>query len=509
MAALARGARETREPIRFGTRQGRWVLGAMVLGSGMAMLDSTVVNVALRPIGEELGADLAGLQWILNSYLLTLASLILLGGSLGDRYGRRRVFIVGVVWFSLASLLCGIAPTVPALIAARALQGIGGALLTPGSLAILQASFHPDDRARAIGAWSGLGGLATAVGPFLGGYLVDQVSWRWIFLINLPLAIAVILIAVRHVPESADPTLAPGLDVAGALAGALGLGGLTYALIEGPARGATAPEILVTGVGGIIALVAFVVIERRSRHPMLPLDIFASRQFASANLVTFAVYAALGAVFFLLVVNLQTVLGYSALQAGTASLPVTVLMLAFSSRAGALAARIGPRLPMTAGPLVAAVGLTLMTRIVEGAGYVGAVLPAITVFGAGLALTVAPLTATVLAAAPAEHAGSASGVNNAVARVAGLLAVAVLPVVAGLSGDDYADPAAFSSGFRVAILVCAGLCALGGAIAWATIRNDVLSRGDDGDPIPPHPHTEDVCCGAGAPPMRPAGATRT
>ena len=494
------------EPVRFGTPQGRWVLTAMVMGSGIAMLDATVVNVALRPIGAELGADLAGLQWILNGYLLTLASLILLGGSLGDRYGRRRVFVVGVVWFALASLLCGIAPNVPTLIAARALQGVGGALLTPGSLAILQASFHPDDRARAIGAWSGLGGLATAIGPFLGGYLVDQVDWRWIFLINLPVAVLVVLSAVRHVPESSDPTLAPGLDVAGALCGALGLGGVTYALIEGPARGATSPEILITAIGGAAALVGFVVTERRSPHPMLPLDVFASRQFTSANLVTFAVYAALGAVFFLLVVNLQTVLGYSALQAGTASLPVTVIMLLFSSRAGQLAARIGPRVPMTAGPLVAAAGLVLMTRIVEGATYVGAVLPAIAVFGAGLALTVAPLTATVLAAAPAEHAGSASGVNNAVARVAGLLAVAVLPAVAGLSGDDYADPAAFSSGFRVAILVSAALCAAGGAIAWTTIRNDVLQRDDGGDPIPPHPHTEDVCCGAGAPPLRPAGS---
>ena len=362
------------EEVAFDSPAGRWVLTVAVLGSGLAFLDGTVVNVALPDIGRDLGASTSDLQWILNGYLLTLASLILLGGSLGDRLGRRRIFVVGVGLFTAASLLCAIAPNAEMLIVARLIQGIGGALLTPGSLAMIEASFRPGDRARAIGAWSGLGGVAAALGPLLGGYLVDAVSWRAIFLINLPLGIFVMAMAPRHVPETRDPTATGRLDVLGATLVGLGLAGTTYALIEAP--NGVGPLILVAGIGGVAALVAFLLVERRSANPMMPLDIFASRQFSAANLVTFVVYAALGGVFFLLVAFLQISLGYSPIEAGAASLPMTALMLLFSARSGALAQRIGARIPLTVGPLVIAVGLLLMTRIDPGDSYVTSVLPA-------------------------------------------------------------------------------------------------------------------------------------
>lgn len=378
-------------------RSGRWLLFASVLGSGLAGIDATVVNVALPALGDDLGASFAGLQWTLNGYTLTLAAFILLGGSLGDRHGRRRVFTIGVVWFALASALCAVAPTVEVLIAPRALQGVGGALLTPGSLAMISASFVAGDRARAIGAWSGLSGVASAIGPFIGGYLVGGPGWRWIFLINLPLAAVVVLVARRHVPETLDPDAVPHLDLAGAVLGAVGLGGVTYALIG--AGGGWSPAVMVSGVLGAVSMTGFVINEHRSPHPMLPPKIFANRQFAAANLVTFAVYAALGAVFFLLVVNLQVVSGFSPLLAGIALLPITVIMLLLSERSGALATRIGPRLQMTAGPLVAAVGALMFLRIGADASYLTDVVPAVVVFGLGLASMVAPLTTTVLAAA--------------------------------------------------------------------------------------------------------------
>ncbi|MDQ2747993.1 MAG: DHA2 family efflux MFS transporter permease subunit [Actinomycetota bacterium] len=455
--------------VRLNESPGRWVLVAAVLGSGLAGIDATVVNVALPALGRDLHAGFSGLQWTINSYTLTLAALILLGGSLGDRFGRRRVFVVGVVWFALASALCALAPTIGMLIAARALQGVGGALLMPGSLAMISASFVPGDRAKAIGAWSGLGGVASAVGPFLGGWLVAGPGWRWIFLINLPLAVAVVVIARRHVPESLDPDAAPRLDALGAVLGAVGLGGLTYALIA--AGDGWSLRVIASGVVGLVALVAFVRTEHRSEHPMVPPKIFANRQFTAANIVTFAVYAALSGMIFFLVVALQVVGGFTPLLAGTALLPVTVIMLVLSARSGALSGRIGPRLPMTLGPLVAAAGVLLLLRVGRAASYVVDVLPAVIVFGLGLALMVAPLTATVLAAAETRYAGVASGVNNAVARAAGLLAVAVLPVVAGISGDDYEHPSAFVHGFRIAMLICAGLLIVGGLIAGALIRN--------------------------------------
>jgi EmrB/QacA subfamily drug resistance transporter len=447
----------------MGTPAGRWVLLATIAGSGMAMLDATVVNIALPSIGREFRADFRTLQWIINSYTLTLAALILLAGALGDHFGRRRVFIVGVVWFALASLLCGLAPTAEVLVVARALQGIGGALLTPGSLAIISSSFVAADRARAVGAWSGLGGVATAIGPFLGGYLVG-LNWRLVFLVNLPVAACIVVISLRHVPDSFDEQSPPGLDVIGAVLTAVGLAGVTYALTSlGGGAGGIA-EVL-AGVGGLAALVAFVQVERRSPHPLVPLGLFADRQFSVANAVTLLVYAGLGVFFFLLVLHLQIVAGFSPLVAGTALLPVTALMLLLSARAGALAQRIGPRLPMAVGPLLAATGFLLTLRIGRGASYVGDVLPAVVVLGLGLSLTVAPLTATVLGSADPRYAGTASGVNNAVARAGGLLAVAVIPVAAGLGDTDYTDPTSFEASFHAAMLISAGLLALGSLLA--------------------------------------------
>src|SRR4051794_35446131 len=334
--------------VRLASPQGKWILLTTVLGSSMALLDSTVVNVALPAIGRDLDADLAALQWTVNAYMLTLAGLILLGGTLGDRYGRRKVFVVGVVWFAAASLLCGLAPNAGVLVAARALQGVGGALLTPGSLALIQASFHLDDRGRAVGLWSGFGGIGAAVGPFVGGWLVDGPGWRWVFLLNVPLALICAPIAVRHVPESADGRSHGRFDVLGAALCALSLALVTYALIEAH-HGSFV--VALTATAGVAAGVAFVYVEKHRPDPMLPLDIFASRQFTAVNLVTLCVYAAFGGFFFLPALQLQVVAGYSPLAAGTALLPTTALMLLFSARSGALADRIGPRVPLTVGPL--------------------------------------------------------------------------------------------------------------------------------------------------------------
>jgi EmrB/QacA subfamily drug resistance transporter len=456
--------------VRLGTATGRAVVAAAVLGSGMTMLDATVVNVALATIGDDLDATLAELQWISNGYLLSLASLILLGGALGDRYGRRRIFVIGTVWFALASLLCGLAPNPEVLIAARVLQGVGAALLTPGSLSMIQGAFVRDDRAKAIGAWVGLGGIAAAIGPFVGGALVDYASWRWIFLINLPLAVVTVVLAQRTVPESLDPNAPRRMDFTGALLAATALGGLTYALIEWGQAGV--PWAL--GVS-VLATVGYVASERRSTHPMLPLGIFADRTFSAANAMTLVVYAALGAVLFFLVLQLQTVSGYSALEAGVATLPITVCMLLLAAKGGELGTRIGPRIPMTVGPIVMAVGTLLLLSVGDDVDYWTDVLPGLTIFGLGLALMVAPLTATVLAAAPDEHAGIASGVNNAVARAGSLLAVAALPVAVGLGGEEYADPVAFDAAYRSAIVICAVLLTVGGVISWLTIRDPRVS----------------------------------
>lgn len=465
--------------LRLASRAGRWVLAVSVLGSAVAFLEATVVNVALPELGRDLDADVAGLQWTINGYLITLAALILLGGSLGDRYGRRRIFELGVVWFTVASLLCAVAPNVEVLTAARVVQGVGGALLTPASLAIIEASFHREDRAPAIGAWSALVGVGAAIGPLVGGYLVEAVSWRSIFLINVPLGAFVVWASRAHVPETRDPTVSGRLDLQGSVLATVGLAGLTFALIQTPEEGIGSPTVVAAIIVGLAGLAGFLGTERRAAHPMLPLAIFSSRQFTSANLVTFVVYAALGGVFFLLVVFLQVALGYSPVAAGAASLPVTALMLLLSARVGALAQRIGPRLPLTAGPLLIAAGMVLMSGIDIGDSYVGAILPAVTVFGLGLSLVVAPVTATVLAAADPRHAGVASGINNAVARTAGLVAVAVLPLIAGLSGGDYQDPQAIADGFRTGMLTSAALAVSGSVLAFATIRNDVLERAQE------------------------------
>jgi EmrB/QacA subfamily drug resistance transporter len=456
--------------IAYATPRARWVLLATVLGSGMTMLDGTVVNVALPAIGRDLHAEIAGLQWTINGYTLTLAAFILVGGSLGDRFGRRRVLLIGVTWFALASLLCGLAPNLLVLVLARGLQGIGGALLTPGSLAILQASFRPEDRARAIGAWTGLGGVASAIGPFAGGWLVQTAGWRWVFLLNLPLAAVVVLVSLRHVPESSDPEMARGLDIPGAALAALGLAGLTFGLIAWPEQGAASFAVWGSLLGGVLALVAFVVVESRSPSPMLPLGVFRSRLFTATNIVTFAVYAALSGVFFVLVVELQVVAGFSPIAAGAALLPVTIIMFFLSARGGALGQRIGPRIPMTVGPIVAAIGVLLLSRIGPDSSFVADVLPGTIGLGLGLAITVAPLTATVLGAVDVRHAGIASGVNNAVARAAGLLAVAAIPLIAGITATVYEDPVLFGEAASRAIVYCAGLLVVGGLLSWLTVR---------------------------------------
>ena len=496
MTGSAHPANPSPDGVRWATPQGRWLLAATVLGSGLVFLDATSSNVALPAIEDDLGAGVAGLQWTINAYTLALASLILLGGSLSDRFGRRRIFLVGTVWFALASLACGVAPSTAALVGARALQGVGGALLTPGSLAILQACFASTDRARAVGAWSGLSGIAAAAGPLVGGWLVEVWTWRLIFLSNLPVAAVVVIVAVRHVPEPDRPAAEGHLDAVGALLGALGLGLTTWSLIEFGEAGPS-PSTWLAAVAGLVAIAAFLVTQARRPHPLLPLEVFASRQFVGVNLVTLAVYAALSGVFFLLFLQLQQVLGYSPTHAGAAALPVTGLLLVLSARAGALSQRIGPRVPMTVGPLLFGVGALLLTRVEAGVGYVGGVLPAVLVLGLGLALTVAPLTATALAAVSPELVGVASGVNNTVARIGGLLAVATLPPLAGISGAALGDPVAFSAGFRIAMIITAGVAASGAVLAWLLVRNE----GQAGPPPDVVPAPSRSHCPVAGPPV--------
>jgi Major Facilitator Superfamily len=431
--------------VRYGTSTARWTVAATVLGSGMAFLDGTVVNVALPSIADDLGTSVTGLQWIVNAYLVTLSALLLLGGTLGDRYGHRTVFVAGAAIFTAASVLCGLAPTSGFLIAARTLQGVGGALLVPGSLAIIAATFHPDDRGRAIGAWSGLAGVASSIGPFLGGWMIDSVSWRLVFLINIPLAAATIWISIRHVPETRSSLHAP-LDI-------------SYAAID---HGSGAAMVAV--VVGAVTLVAFVVVEHRSAHPMLPLRLFRSPQFTGTNLTTLAVYAGLSGAMFLLVLRLQVSLNYSALAAGASLVPFTVIMLLLSPFAGQLGQKIGARIPLTVGPLVAAAGMLVLSRVSAGDSYVQDVLPGVVVLGLGMAITVAPLTGAVLGSVGDDMAGVASGVNNAVARFAGMLAVAALPAVAGIATDgSLAD--SIDSGYQTALQIAAVSTAIGGVIA--------------------------------------------
>jgi EmrB/QacA subfamily drug resistance transporter len=486
--------------VRLGSAAGRWVLAVAVLGEAMTLLESTVVNVALPAIGRDLGAGVAGLQWTLNAYVLTLAALILAAGSLSDIYGRRRIFILGVVVFVAASALCAAAPTIQLLVAGRFVQGIGGALLTPGSLAIIDAVFRPDDRTRAIGAWAGLTAVAAAIGPVVGGYLTVAVSWRAIFLINLPLGAVVVVAAVLRVPETRDPARAGGLDLRGAALAMLAIAGVCFALIQ--ASGGLTAAVIAALVVGVAAAGTFIAAERRSDHPMLPLELFRSRQFASATVLALITYAALGGVIFLLVAFLQIALGYTALQAGAATLPITVLMLILSTPSGAIAGRIGPRIPLAAGAVLTGTGLLLMAQIHPGDSYAAAVLPSLVVFGAGLAALITPITATVLASVDARHSGIASAVNNAISRLGQMIAVAALPLAAGLSGAAFQDPAKMAAGFPVAMTIAAGASFAAALLAWTMISDNALRRSsantrEKAKAIPPSRHRH--CATAGTP----------
>jgi EmrB/QacA subfamily drug resistance transporter len=477
----------------LGSARGRMALVATVAASAMASLDATVVNVALPHIGKDLGATVSQLQWVLTGYLVSLASLILLGGALGDRFGRRKVFLIGVVWFALASVLCGAAPNIGMLIAARVLEGVGGALLTPGSLAILQASFRQSDRAPAVGAWSGLGGVAGAIGPFLGGWLVDGPGWRWAFFINVPVGAVAALLTLRAVPESRDPHASGRLDYAGAALAVVGLAASTWALTEGGPRGWTDPAVLAAAVLAVVAIAAFVWRILHAHHPLVPPSLFRNRTFTVVNLATVLLYGALGVAFFLVAYELQVGSGWSALRAGTALLPVTVIMLLGSRASGALAQRIGPRPQLTVGPLLAGAGLLLLTRVGPHATWVTDVLPGAVVFGLGLVTFVAPLTATVMAAADPEHVSVASGVNNAVARAASLAALAVVPAASGLSTAMGA--AEVTTAYRIGLVITAALAAAAAPVAAFGLSPRVRAARSarqvtcavDGTPLQPDP----------------------
>jgi EmrB/QacA subfamily drug resistance transporter len=479
--------------LRFGSSAGRWVIAASVLGSGIAAIDATVVGVALPAIGREFQVGVAALQWVVSGYFLTLASFLLLSGSLSDRFGRKRLFCIGVVGFAVSSAACGLAPSAGFLIAMRVVQGIGGALLVPGSLAILQASFVPSDRGQAIGAWAGLGAVATAAGPLLGGYLISAASWRWIFFLNVPVAALVLLVTARHVPESKDSAAAHHIDMAGATSVVVGLGALAFALIEGPGLGWSSFAVVASLTLAIGALGTFAIVEVRSRQPMLPLGMFRERQFSSTNAITFLMYASVGGAFFLLPVQLQIGLGYTPLEAGAALLPVTIIELLFSARSGRLASRIGPRSQLIAGPFIFAASLLLLTRVTPHRGYLVVVLPAVIAMGIGVAVFVAPLTATVMQSAAPRHAGLASAVNNDVARIGSLIAVSVLPAIAGITGSSYLHPTQLSAGFRTAMIVSAIGCGLGGIVAALTISNPARDVA---------PRTTYAHCAIDAPPLR-------
>src|SRR5579864_3624276 len=457
------------ELLRYRSAQGRWVLAAMIVGSSVAGIDSTVVAVALPAIGRNLHVGFQDLQWTVLSYTLTMASLILLAGSLSDRWGRRRVFLVGLCWFTVASVLCAAAPGIGWLIAARAVQGIGGALMTPASLAIIEAAFQPGDRTHAIGTWAGFSGVSSAIAPFVGGWLLEAGSWRWIFLINVPVAAVTAWTTRRHVPESRGTSLSGSADWRGALAGVAALAAITYAIIVLPGAGVTSPQFAAAALLAVASWAAFAVIERRGSHPMLPPAIFRPARFRAANAVTFVVNGALGGFAFVFIPALEIVAGYSPVVAGSALVPVTVVTLLLSGASGRLAARIGARPPLVAGCLLCAVASALAVRIGSHAGYWTAVFPLALLFGLGLASLIPPLTATAMNSAPDTLAGLASGVNNAVARVAGLLWIAALPPITGLTGTAYTDPARFRSSFGQISWICAAAFAIAAALAATLI----------------------------------------
>jgi EmrB/QacA subfamily drug resistance transporter len=454
------------------SRRQRLTLVAAILGSGVATIDGTIVNVALPAIERDLGGGLPAQQWVSNAYLLTLASLILIGGSLGDIYGERKVFALGVAAFGACSVACSLAPSIGVLIAARALQGVAGAMLTPSSLAVIVAAFPPRERGAAIGSWTAWGGIAAIVGPLAGGWIVDQVSWRWVFALNVPLVTATLLLIFAAIPSS-PRTTDRSVDVVGATLCVLGLAGSVFALIEEPAHGWSSPLILVPLAGGIVALVAFVAYELRAREPMLRLELFRRRNFAIGNLETLLMYAGLSILFFFLVIFLQEVAGFSALRSGLTTLPVTIVMFVLSKRFGALADRFGPRAFMGGGPLIGACGILLLLRADQHTSYWTDLLPGLLVFSIGLSMTVAPLTATVLADADESDAGIASAINNAIARVAGLVGISVIGVVVAstLSSDTFRADRQSVHAFHTAILICAALVASGGLIGALGITN--------------------------------------
>lgn len=473
------------EPVALSSRTGRIVIITTVLGTAVAMLTATVVNVALPSIASDFGASAAQQQWVVNSYLLTIAALILIGGSLGDRYGRVRVYRIGVIWFALASLVSAVAPTIEVLIGARLLQGIGGALLTPGSLAIIEATLQKSDRGEGVGLWSGLTGIAAALGPLIGGALIE-ISWRWVFLVNLPVAVVVVALTPK-VPESRDEAaLEDSLDVGGAALAALGLGAVSFGLIQGPAGDFGLLDWLAIAIG-LVSLGLLVLVERRHPDPMVPFRLFSNRPFAASNGITFLVYGGMGIVFFLLSIQLQVTAGYSPLAAGAAFIPATVLLLVLSPISGSLAQKIGPRLPLTIGPALIAAAMLLFTGIGPEASYWSDVFPAVFVFGLGLGAAVAPVTATALGSVPDARSGAASGANNAIARTGQLLAVAAVPPLVGLTGDGLSDPELLNPGFGDAMLVAAVLVGAGAIVSALTLRKDDLSYESASEPAAPGP----------------------
>ncbi len=499
---------------------GRWVLAATILGSSMAFIDGTVVNVALPALQTDLGATVAQVQWVVEAYALFLAALLLVGGSLGDHYGRRRMYAAGVGLFALASVWCGLAPNINQLIVARGVQGVGAALLVPGSLAIISASFSEADRGQAIGTWSGFSAITAAIGPVIGGWLIEHVSWRAVFFINVPLGIIVIILASRHVPESRDRKASGGLDWLGAGLTTIGLGALVYGLIESSSLGFAHPAVLATLIGGALALALFLAVETRVSNPMVPLSLFLSNNFSGANLLTLLLYSALSATLFFFPLNLIQVQGYSATAAGAAVLPFILIMFLLSRWSGGLVKRYGAKLPLVGGPIIAALGLALFALPDVGGSYWTTFFPAVVVLGLGMATSVAPLTTTVMSAVKGDHAGVASGINNAVSRTAGLLSIAVLGIVmlsafnqqldrrlsnfemtptvrrsldeqhvklAGAQVPEGVEAAtrvalkgaineAFVSGFRVVMMIAVGLALLSAASAWLLIEGKKVSH---------------------------------